>query len=169
MATTPATRPARRQRHRPPAIPCRPWPRPCQPRPRPHRRPFQRSRSQTCRYEPSEGESHPRRPRPQSDDQVPVYRPLPCGHGDLSVTQDGSQCRSRQQDHRGDRQGAATTANDRTTAYLCAEELRPVLPRRLSQSERRGLRLRGRLRERTAVRGGTDLSTSSRPIWLGCR
>jgi len=47
----------------------------------------------------------------------------PAGRVIFSVTQDGSPCRSRQQDHRGDRQGAAITANDRTTAYFCAAEL----------------------------------------------
>jgi hypothetical protein len=126
------------------------------------------------RYEPSAGEGHPRRPRPQRDGQVQIHRSLSCGHGDLSVTQDGNSCRSRQQDHRGGRQGAAIAANDGTaaTAYFSAAELRSVLPRHLPhlpQSERRGLRLRGRVREWTAVRRGSHLSKTSRPIWLGCR
>jgi hypothetical protein len=34
--------------------------------------------------------SHSRRPRPQRDDQVQVHRPLPCGHGDISVTRTGA-------------------------------------------------------------------------------
>ena len=98
-------------------------------------------------------------PSPALDAFLQGHRPVRAGHGHLPV-QEGRRGRPPRYRRRpGRRQGATATTGDDG-----AQELRSRLPRRVPARRDRGLRLRGRHRERPQLRRRANPGTPPRPV-----